>query len=152
MEMGREPRTTHRAEAAAIRRGKIRLRIEHMCARRIGLHNREPAEGHVQRCAIEDGADAGSESREELCCCSEILPFLLLLLGRGCRWREGHDAEREVQAARLDDDGGVEPLDRWVVCEPGGGERLHGAAEVGVVADGEREEVGWAVSCQGVLL
>ena len=144
--MWTEARTAHRAEAAAIRRGKIRLRIEHMCARRIGLHDREPAKRHAQRSAREDCADAGSEGGEELRCGSEIFPPILLFLLGGRRWgrREGHDAEREVQAARVDDDGGVEPLDWWIVCEPGGSERLHSAAEVGVVADGEREEVGWA--------
>ena len=63
--------------------------------------------------------------------------------------REGHDAKCEIEAARLDDDGGVEPVDRWVVREPGSRERLHGAAEVVMVADGEREEV---VSAAGVLL
>ncbi|KAH9066786.1 hypothetical protein EDB87DRAFT_1588208 [Lactarius vividus] len=67
----------------------------------------------------------------------------------GRRWRrEGHDTERGAQAARLDDDGGVEPVSRWVVREPEPGcrERLHGVAEVGVVADSESEEVG-GVGC-----
>ena len=136
-------RTAHRAEAVAIRRGKIRLRIKHMSARRIGLHDREPAKRHTQWRAREDCADAGREGRKEPRCSGEIFP----LLGY-----ESHDAEREVQAARLDDDGGVEPLDWWVVCEPGGSERLYGAAEVGMVADGEREEVGWAGSCRRGLL
>ncbi len=129
-----------------------------MCARRVGLHDREPAERHAQRCAREDCADAGSEVREEPRCGSEIVLVLLLGLCRGVHddaarrgLREGHDAEREVQAARLDDDGGIDPVDRWVVGEPGGRERLHGATEVGVVADGEREEVGRA-GCRALPL
>lgn len=146
---------TNHAEAAAIRRGAVGLRIEHMCARRVGLHDREPVKRHLQRCAREDCVNTGGENREEARSGGEIVLFPL---GRGGlndaarrRRREGHDAEREVQTARLDDDGGVEPIDRWVLREPGGRERLHSAAEVGVVADGEREEVGRAW-CRAFLL
>ena len=75
--------------------------------------------------------------------------FVLLLPGPGIR--EGHSAEPEVQPGRLDDDGGIETVDRRIVREPGGHERLHGAAEVDVVADGEREEVGRA-GCRALSL
>lgn len=46
-------------------------------------------------------------------------------VGRGRRLRRGerHDAEGEVQAARIDDDGGVEPFDGGFVREPGGRQR-----------------------------
>ena len=91
-----------------------------MCACRIRLHDRKPTKLHAERCAREDRADAGSEPREEPRCAGQIVCFLPLLSGPAVR--EGHDAEREVQPARLDDDGGVETVDRWVVCEPGGRE------------------------------
>jgi len=38
---------------------------------------------------------------------------------RRLRRGEFHDAEGEVQAAWVDDDGGVEPFDGRFVCEPG---------------------------------
>ena len=149
MENGTEARTTNRAKAAAIWRGNIGLCIEHMCALRIGLHDREPAERHAQRCAREGRADARSEVREEPRCAGQIVRLILLLLSP--RIREGHGAEPEVQPGRLDDDGGVETFDRRVVHEPRGRERLHGAAEVGVVADGKRKEVGRA-GCRALSL
>ena len=62
----------------------------------------------------------------------------------GLRRGERHDAEGEVQTARVDDYGGVEPVDGRFVCEPGGRQRRDGAAELCVVADGEGEEVGRA--------
>ncbi len=62
----------------------------------------------------------------------------------GLRRGERHDAEGEVQTARVDDDGGVEPVDGRFVREPGGRQRRDGAAELCVVANGEGEEVGRA--------
>ena len=44
--------------------------------------------------------------------------------------------EHEMQAVRLDDDAGVEPVGWRVVRELGGSECLYSAAEVGVVANG----------------
>ena len=41
----------------------------------------------------------------------------------------------------MDDDGGVEPVDGGLVREPGGRQCRNGVAQVGVVADGESEEV-----------
>ena len=42
---------------------------------------------------------------------------------RRLRRGEGHNAEGEVQAARVDHDGGVEPFDGRVVREPRGRQR-----------------------------
>ena len=113
-----------------------------MCACRIGLHDREPAKRHTKRCASESRVNTRSEFRKELRRACETVRILFVLFGR-----EGHDAKREVQPARLYDDGGVQPIDWWIVCEPGGCESLHCAAEARVVAEGEREEVCWASWC-----
>jgi len=43
--------------------------------------------------------------------------------------------------ARVDDYGGVEPIDGQFVCKPGGCQRQDGAVELCVVADREGEEV-----------
>jgi hypothetical protein len=111
-----------------------------MCAFRVGLHDDKPAKRHAQRCARKYGVDTGCEPRKEPRRASEIVRIFLSPGGV----RKCHDAESEVQSTRLDDDGGIKPVDWRVVGEPGGRERLHGAAEVGVVAEGEREEVCWA--------
>lgn len=119
-----------------------------MYACRVGLHDREPAE----RWAREDCADAGRGEYEEPRCGGEIVLLLLLRLRSGYTTTPpGGDGTRamtecEMQAARLDDDGRVDPVDRGVVREPGGREHLHGAAEVGVVTDGSvRKWVGRGV-------
>ena len=138
-------RTTNCTQATAIRRGQIRLRIEHMRACRIGLHDREPTKRHAKRCAPESRVDPRSEFRKELRCACEIVRILFLpltLLGR-----KVHDAKREVEPAWLDDDGGVQPVDRRIVRKPGSRELLYCAAEARVVAEGEREEVCGASWC-----
>ena len=143
-----EARTTNRTQAAAIRRGKIGLRVENVCAFRVGLHDGKPAKRHAQRCTSEGGVDTWCEPRKEPRSAIEIVR---IPLSPGVRTK-CHDAESEVQSARLDDDGGIKPVDWWVVGEPGGCERLHGVAEAGVVAEGEREEVRWASLSLGLGL
>ena len=89
-----------------------------MCACRIGLHDREPAKRHAKRCAFESCVYPRSEFRKETRRACEIVRFLsrfLPLVGLG---REGHDTKREVQSARLYDDGGFQPVDWWIVREP----------------------------------
>ena len=55
--------TTNCAQATTIRHGQIRLRIEHMCACRVGLHDREPAKRHAKRCALKSHVDLRSSLR-----------------------------------------------------------------------------------------
>ena len=50
-------------------------------------------------------------------------------------------AESEMQAARVDDDRGVEPVNGRFVREPGGRQRCDGAADFCVMPDGQGEEV-----------
>ena len=111
-------RTTYCAQPTAIRRGKVRLRIEHMCACRIGLHDRELAKRHAKRCTSESHVDTRSEFRKKLRRACEIVRCLSRFLPLVEVGREGQDAKREVQPARLDDDGGVQPVDCWIVGEP----------------------------------
>ena len=76
----------------------------------------------------EHGANArgqASEERRGTCEVDRRLAVTVAIVV-GLRWLrrcERHDAEGEVQAARVDDDGGVEPFDGRVVREPGGCQR-----------------------------
>ena len=89
-----------------------------MCACRIGLHDRELAKRHAKRCTSESRVDTRSEFRKKLRRACEIVRCLSRFLPLVEVGREGQDAKREVQPARLDDDGGVQPVDCWIVGEP----------------------------------
>ena len=98
-----------------------------MCARGVRLHDRESAEGNAQRVVREQGANARGQAGEERRGACEVDHRLLAILvgrrRRRLRRGERHDTEGEVQAARVDDDGGVEPFDGGFVGEPGGRQR-----------------------------
>ena len=121
-----------------------------MCTRRVRLHNREPTERNAQRAVLEQGTDARSQAREKprgaceiqlqlrlrlraLLAIAAVVVVVVVVVRRG----EGHDAEGEVQAARVDDDGGVETVDGRFVREPGGRQRRDCAAECCVMPDGQ---------------
>lgn len=55
----REVRTMNLTEVATVRQGKIQLRMQHMCACRVGLQDHKPIRQHAQWCACEHCADAG---------------------------------------------------------------------------------------------
>ena len=121
-----------------------------MCARRIRLHDRQPTKRHAQRIPRQHGADARGKTSKECHRARQIADAPSCLLGAGAGvgvgisvcGREGHHAEGEVQAARVDDDGRVEALDGRFVRQPGGRQRRHGVAELGVMADREGQEMG----------
>ena len=54
-----------------------------------------------------------------------------------------HDAKHEVQTPWLDNGGGVQPIDWWILHEP---EFVSCIVEACMV-EGEHEEVCWASSC-----
>ena len=104
-----------------------------MCARGVRLHDLQSAEGNAQRVVREQVANARGQAGEERrgACEVDRRPIaIVIVVGRrgGRQWRrlrrgERHDAEGEVQAARVDDDGGVQSFDGWFVREPGGRQR-----------------------------
>ena len=94
------------------------------------------------------GLDPRSEFRKGLrCACNCKIMRILLLLPLTLLGREVHDTKSEVQPVWLDDDGGVQPVDWWIVRKPGSRELLYCAAEARMVAEEEREEVCWASWC-----
>lgn len=71
-----------------------------MCAGGVGLHDRGPTSGAHEACA-DAGREEGEERRD---------PAPTRARPRG-PWRPWGQRESEIQAAGLDDDGGVEPVD-----------------------------------------
>ena len=119
---GEEVRTTNGAEAGAVRRVKIRLRIQHGCPSQVGQHDLKPSEWHAQRCvarpswvlgvgSVRNRAAAAVRSRSSSCS-----GFCRGVHGGPAGWErhEGHDSECEMQAAGLDDNvgRGVKPVDQ----------------------------------------
>lgn len=96
-------------------------------------HDIRPLQRDAELLAVQDVHDPRSELREEG---ERGLDCARRRHGRGDRGcvGEGHDTEGDVQSARGDDDGLVEPRDGRVAAEEALRERGQAVAQVGVVA------------------
>ncbi|KAH9018655.1 hypothetical protein EDB84DRAFT_1679259 [Lactarius hengduanensis] len=104
---GTEARTTNRKKAAAVQRGKIRFRIQHRCARRVGLRDWGALERLAQRRSRENFADEGHEARGGGGKTVSLLGLFLLGLGRRVH---GGPTGREWHKGRTSDVGGTAGL------------------------------------------
>lgn len=110
----------------------------------LGRHDIDAAQRHAEPPV----AAAVCERREGVPPCEQLEDARAQLVQEGLRFREGvssrvlrtrgerHDAEREVQPARGDDDGFVEPGDSGSALEERTCECGHASAQVCVVALG----------------
>lgn len=103
-------------------------------------HDIRPLQRDTELLAVQDVHDPRSELREEG---ERGVDCARRWHGRGDRGcvGEGHDTEGDVQSARGDDDGLVEPRDGRVAAEEALRERGQAVAQVGVVAKRHREEM-----------
>ena len=130
----------------SINHAQHRVHVHH----RVRLHSCKPTKQNVQQAVLEQGTDAWSQAREKPRGTCKIrlrlqLRFRALLMivvvvvvvVVVVRQSKGHDTKGEVQVARVDDNGGVETVNGWLVCEPGGRQRQDYAVECCVMPNGE---------------
>ena len=99
---------------------------------------------------LEQGTDAWSQARKKPCGACKIrlrlrlqlrlralLAIVVVVVVVVVRRSEGHDAEGEVQVARVDDNGGVKTVNGWLVCKPGGRQCQDYAVECCMMPNGE---------------